>query len=110
MERHTRETTIDVRVGLDVQGPIQVASGIGFFDHMLEQLAHHGGFALQLQCQGDLSIDEHHTVEDCALALGKRSVAPWAANSASRATASYRPWMRRWCRSPSIFATAPGAL
>jgi imidazoleglycerol-phosphate dehydratase / histidinol-phosphatase len=71
IERRTRETQIDVRVGLDVTTPIQVSTGIGFFDHMLEQLAKHGGFALELTCKGDLRIDEHHTVEDCALALGE---------------------------------------
>jgi imidazoleglycerol-phosphate dehydratase / histidinol-phosphatase len=70
-ERRTKETDIKVRVGLDATAPIQVATGIGFFDHMLEQLAKHGGFALELTCQGDLQIDEHHTVEDCALALGE---------------------------------------
>ena len=71
VERRTRETQIEVRVGLDATTPIQVATGIGFFDHMLEQLAKHGGFALELACKGDLQIDEHHTVEDCALALGE---------------------------------------
>jgi imidazoleglycerol-phosphate dehydratase/histidinol-phosphatase len=71
VERRTRETKINVRVGLDATSPIQVSTGIGFFDHMLEQLAKHGGFALELTCQGDLQIDEHHTVEDCALALGE---------------------------------------
>ena len=71
IERRTKETDIKVRVGLDATAPIQVATGIGFFDHMLEQLAKHGGFALELTCQGDLQIDEHHTVEDCALALGE---------------------------------------
>lgn len=69
--RRTRETNIDVRVNLDHTSPIRVDSGIGFFDHMLEQLAKHGGFALELTCKGDLEIDEHHTVEDCALALGE---------------------------------------
>ena len=71
IERRTRETEIDVRVNLDDPSPIRIATGIGFFDHMLEQLAKHGGFALELTCKGDLEIDEHHTVEDCALALGE---------------------------------------
>ena len=69
--RETRETRIEVRVDLDAEAPVTAATGIGFFDHMLEQLAKHGGFSLTLKCQGDLNIDEHHTVEDCALALGQ---------------------------------------
>ena len=68
--RATRETDIEVEIDLDAPGMAEVATGIGFFDHMLEQLAKHGGFALKLRCQGDLEVDEHHTVEDCALALG----------------------------------------
>jgi len=71
IERRTRETAIDASVELDGDSAIHVRTGIGFFDHMLEQLARHGGFGLQLNCQGDLQIDEHHTVEDCALALGE---------------------------------------
>jgi imidazoleglycerol-phosphate dehydratase/histidinol-phosphatase len=71
VDRRTKETDIKVGVGLDATAPIHVVTGIGFFDHMLEQLAKHGGFALELTCRGDLQIDEHHTVEDCALALGE---------------------------------------
>ena len=69
-ERHTRETRIRANVDLDRTADARVSTGLGFFDHMLEQLGRHGGFALRLECLGDAHVDEHHIVEDCALTLG----------------------------------------
>ncbi len=71
VERNTSETKIRVSVDLDREAKAEVATGIGFFDHMLEQIGRHGGFALTLTCAGDTHIDEHHSIEDSALALGE---------------------------------------
>ena len=68
--RNTNETKILIEINLDQITPVQIVTGIGFFDHMLEQLAKHGGFSLNLQAAGDTHIDFHHTVEDVAIALG----------------------------------------
>jgi imidazoleglycerol-phosphate dehydratase/histidinol-phosphatase len=71
VERKTRETAVQVEVNLDAIGDSTVTTGIGFFDHMLEQLGKHGGFRLTVKCSGDLEVDEHHTIEDVALTLGE---------------------------------------
>jgi imidazoleglycerol-phosphate dehydratase len=71
VSRKTLETAVEVELTLDGAGRAEVASGIGFFDHMLGALTKHARFDLNLKCQGDLQVDDHHTVEDCALALGQ---------------------------------------
>lgn len=70
VERKTRETQIKARVLLDGTGKSEVATGLGFLDHMLDALCRHARFDVELTCSGDLHVDDHHTVEDCALAIG----------------------------------------
>ena len=69
--RHTAETQISVRVNLDGTGQAKLNTGIGFFDHMLDQIARHGLIDLDIECKGDLHIDGHHTVEDVGITLGQ---------------------------------------
>ena len=71
VQRNTKETQIRVRVNLDGHGEAKLATGIGFFDHMLDQIARHGLIDLEIEAQGDLHIDGHHTVEDVGITLGQ---------------------------------------
>jgi len=71
ISRHTNETHIDLRLRLDGRGRYRVDTGIRFLDHMLELVARHGGFDLDLTVRGDLDVDQHHTVEDTGIALGE---------------------------------------
>jgi imidazoleglycerol-phosphate dehydratase len=71
VERHTKETQIRVQLNLDGSGQAQLSTGIGFFDHMLDQIARHGLIDLAIDAQGDLHIDGHHTVEDVGITLGQ---------------------------------------
>ena len=69
--RKTNETDIRVNLNLDGKGSSRISTGIGFFDHMLTLFSRHGLFDLEIECQGDLGVDGHHTVEDVGLALGE---------------------------------------
>ena len=71
IQRTTKETQITLSLNLDGSGKASVATGVGFFDHMLDHLARHGLFDLTVECAGDLHIDEHHTIEDVAICLGQ---------------------------------------
>ncbi len=71
IDRKTRETRIHVRIGIEGRGRYQVRTGIRFLDHMLELVARHGAFDLEIRAEGDLDVDQHHTVEDLGIALGE---------------------------------------
>jgi len=71
VQRHTKETRIDLRLNLDGRGRSEITTGIPFFDHMLDLVTRHGGLNLKLKARGDLDVDQHHTVEDVGISLGE---------------------------------------
>ena len=71
VERYTSETSIEISINLDGSGNTQIDTGIGFFDHMLEQIGKHGMMDLYVRCNGDLNVDEHHSIEDTGIVLGE---------------------------------------
>lgn len=92
INRKTQETEVTVRLGLDGTGAYTIESGLPFLDHMLSQLALHGLFDLEMHAKGDLQVDPHHTVEDCALALGEAFDRALGARSGiARAGSAYMP-------------------
>jgi len=93
IERNTSETKVSVAVDLDGAGNAHISTGVGFFDHMLDQIARHAPLDLELTAKGDLHIDAHHTVEDVGIASARRWTGRSGTARASRATAT------RMCRS-----------
>jgi len=97
--RTTRETDIRVELGLDGSGTASIATGLGFFDHMLTALATHARIDLDLACTGDLHVDDHHTIEDCALALGQAfDAALGERRGITRFGSAYAPLDESLCR------------
>ena len=100
IRRRTKETDIRVSLGLDGEGRARVASGVPFLDHMLELFAKHGLFDLEVECRGDLEIDDHHTVEDIAICLGQALARALGDKSGvARYGAAYVPMDEALCRS-----------
>lgn len=110
IERSTRETRIRVTVDLDGTGAANVATGLGFLDHMLTSLSCHSGIDLAITCAGDLHVDDHHTVEDCAVALGQALDAALGARTAVRRFGSaYAPLDEALARAAIDLVTRPHA-
>jgi imidazoleglycerol-phosphate dehydratase/histidinol-phosphatase len=93
-DRNTNETKIHIELNLDGSGKTDIQTGLGFFDHMLDQIARHGKMDLTVIAKGDLHIDEHHTIEDVGIALEKRLEKAWQINVGWSAMALRCQWMK----------------
>ncbi len=111
VERTTKETSITVELTLEGRADIEIATGIGFLDHLIQSLAHHAGFDLHLKATGDLEIDDHHTAEDCAICLGQAfDKALGDRSGIARFGHAYAPLDEALARSVVDLATRPGAF
>ena len=98
VERYTKETSIEIQLNLDGSGQAQIDTGVGFFDHMLEGFARHGLFDLTIKVDGDLQVDDHHTIEDTGIVLDRRSPGLSGTNAGFSATET---GSSRWTKSLS---------
>ena len=96
LSRKTRETDVKVRLNLDGTGIVKISTGIGFFDHMLTALGVHAGFDLEIQVEGDLQVDCHHTIEDTGIVLGQAVAKALGDAPVARYGSAFVPWMRHW--------------
>ena len=94
-ERNTSETQIKIELNIDGSGKANIVTGLGFFDHMLDQIARHGKMDLTIRCNGDLHIDEHHTIEDTGIALGEAFALALADKRGMERYGFVYRWMRR---------------
>ncbi len=111
VRRATRETSVELELNLYGGGAVKVVTGIGFLDHLLTALAFHAGFGLTLSCKGDLEVDDHHTAEDVALALGAALDAALGDRSGiARFGSAYAPLDEALARAVVDFSGRPGSV
>lgn len=111
ISRTTNETQIEAAIDLDGTGQAQINSGLGFLDHMLDALSRHSGIDITLQCKGDWMIDDHHSVEDCALVLGQAIDAALGDRTGiNRFSSSYAPLDESLVRTVIDFSGRPDAF